>query len=217
MRITWYGQGCFQIVAKGNEQPQTSIIINPFDEEIELKSPWKKADVLLFTQKGDNNVLKDKQKQTFLIDGPGEYEIKGVFFQGITISSGKGESGKDLSSMIFTIRTEDIQLCYLGPLSLKELTPEQLNDIGDVSVLMVPTGGVSVLDPKQALKIVSQIEPRIVIPMYYQIPGLKKKKETLGDFLKAFGEESVEKQKVLSIKKRDFPKEDGAKVLVLEV
>jgi len=218
MKITWYGQGCFQIILKEREQPQISIVVNPFDKEMKLKSPWSKADVLLISQKqGAKGELKNSKNNPFLINWPGEYEIKGVFVQGIAIPCEKDkELGKCQDSTIFTIKAEGLEICYLGPFSLKELTTKQLDDIGDIDILMVPTGGLSVLDSKQAMKIISQIEPKIVVPMYYQISGLKNKRETLKDFLKAFGAESVKAEKVMVVKEKDIPKEDETKVFALE-
>ena len=41
----------------------------------------------------------------------------------------------------------------------------------DADVLLVPVGGGTTLDASAAAEVVSQLEPRIVIPMYYGTPG----------------------------------------------
>ena len=186
MKIVWYGQGCFQIILKGKGQ-STIIVINPFDSKVKLGAPWKKADILLVTQEAERaEDIKKGQKEPFLIRGPGEYEIKGVFIQGIVVScqANKGREGK--KNTIFVIRAEGVRFCYLGDFSGGELEPKQLDKIGNVDILTVPVKGVPAINTKQALKIISQIEPRIVLPTHYQAPGTKRKQGALYEFLKAF-------------------------------
>ncbi|GAI42220.1 unnamed protein product, partial [marine sediment metagenome] len=84
--------------------------------------------------------------------------------------------------------------------------------MGNIDILMIPVGGA--LGPEGAAGIVSQIEPKIVIPMEYQIPNLKTKRGKLKDFLKVLGIEKAEALKKLKIKKKKLPEE--TKVLVLE-
>ena len=217
MKIIWYGQGCFQIVLKGERKSRIAVVIDPFDSGVKLKAPWKKADALLVTQQSEESEeIKSAQGQPFLIIGPGEYEIKSVFIQGIAVSCKGLKDRKQKEGTIFTIRAENIQLCHLGAFCQGELTLQQLDKIGDVDILMIPIGGVSGINTRQVLKIISQIEPRIVIPMHYQIPGPRTRQKTLDEFLKAFGIESAVPQAVISIKTKDLPKEDETKVLVLK-
>ena len=74
---------------------------------------------------------------------------------------------------IYTIETEDLKLCHLGDLGQKELTADQLEKIGEVDILMIPVGGIYTISSKEAPKIMAQIEPKIIIPMHYQVPKLK--------------------------------------------
>lgn len=217
MKIIWYGQGCFQMVLKGEGKSRITVVIDPFDSRVKLKAPWKKADVLLITQQGEESgEIKSAQAQPFLIIGPGEYEIKSIFIQGIAVPCEEHKDQKQKGSTIFTMRAEGMQLCHLGAFCQGELTLQQLDKIGDVDVLMIPIGGVSGINKRQVLKIISQIEPRIVIPMHYQIPGPRTRQKTLDEFLKAFGIESIVPQSMISIKTKDLPKEDETKVLVLK-
>ena len=104
----------------------------------------------------------------------------------------------------------------MGDLGQKELMDEQLDKIGEVDILMIPIGGVYTIDSEEAAFIINQIEPRIVIPMHYKVPGLNVKLQGVDDFLKEMG---VEKQVVdqLAIKKNDLPKEEEMKVVVMKV
>ncbi|MFH1509642.1 MAG: MBL fold metallo-hydrolase [Candidatus Nealsonbacteria bacterium] len=215
MNINWYGQSCFLITSVRGKGEVTNIIIDPFDESIGLRVPKMEANVLLTTHDHkDHNNAKAVSGNPFLINGPGEYEVKEVFIQGIQ-SYHDENSGKDRGvNTIYTLETEDIKICHLGDLGQKELTSEQLEQIGDVDILMIPVGGNFTISAKEAGKIMSQIGPSIVIPMHYSIPKLKIKLDSLDLFLKAVGVKSPETLAKLSIKKKDIVSEES-KVIVL--
>ena len=107
-----------------------------------------------------------------------------------------------------------MRLCHLGDLGQKELTPEQLEKIGDIDILMIPVGGNYTIGSEEATKIISQIEPRIVIPMHYDLPKLKVKLEGVEKFLKAMGVKSLEPLPKFSVKKKDLPEEETRVVLL---
>lgn len=217
MNITWYGQSCFQISSSQGKNNTVSILIDPFEENIGLKLPRKlEADIVLVTHEHpDHNNIKKVSGSPFVITGPGEYEIKGTYVQGTTAyhdnSAGK-ERGK---TTIYTIELEDIKVCHLGDLGQKELTPEQLEKIGDVDILMLPIGGIFTINSEEAIRIMTQIEPKITIPMHYKIPGLNLKLDDLDKFLKALGIKSLQPLPKLLIKKKDISLEE-AKIVILQ-
>lgn len=213
MNINWYGQSCFQITASSGKNGLTTIIIDPFEESIGLKLPRKmEADIVLITHDhDDHNNVKKISNNPFIITGPGEYDIKNISVQGI--SSFHNE--KKEKNTIYKIEAEDMSVCHLGDLGQKELSSEQLDSIGDVDILMIPIGGQFTIDAKMATRVMAQIEPKIIIPMHYKIPGLKIKLDPLDDFLKVLGIKSLEKMSKLSIKAKDLPKEE-VKIIALE-
>ncbi len=215
MHINWHGQSCFQIQASRNKGEQVSIVIDPFDEATGLRVPSLSADVLLITHgHHDHNNKKAVKGSPFLIEEPGEYEVKDVFIQGISSFHDEEEGKKRGLNTIYTIEVEEIRLCHLGDFGQKELTSDQIEKIGDVDILMVPVGGVYTINSKGAAKVISQIEPRLVIPMHYHIPKLKIKLEMLDKFLKEMGWKSAQSQPKLLIKKKDLPEE--TKIVVLQ-
>lgn len=216
MNIIWHGQSFFEIVTKNKEGKELKIIIDPFDESIGLKVPKTEARILLIThQHPDHSNKKAIGGSPFLIEEPGEYEINGVHIQGIPAFHDDTQ-GKERGEIItYLIETEDIKICHLGDLGQKELTPEQLDQLGDIDILMVPIGGVYTIDAKGASKIISQIEPKLVIPMHYQIPKLKLKLNSLEQFLKEMGSPAIEAQKKLKIKSSNLSKEK-TEIAILE-
>jgi len=216
MQIIWKGQSCFQIITNQGKNHQINIIIDPFDETVGLRVPKLEADILLVThQHHDHNNVKTVSGDPFLIEGPGEYEVKEVFIQGIS-SFHDSSLGKERGlNTIYTIESEDIRLCHLGDLGQKELTSEQIEKIGEIDILMIPVGGIYTISAKEAVKIMSQIEPKIVIPMHYSIPKLKIKLDGLEKFLKTVGLKKLEPLPKLTIKKKDISPEE-AKIIALK-
>lgn len=216
MQIIWHGQSCFQISVSQGKNNQLSIVTDPFDESLGLRVPKLEADILLISHSHqDHNNVKAVGGNPFLIEGSGEYEIKEVYIQGISAfhdsSSGK-ERGQNT---IYTIEAEEMRLCHLGDLGQKELTAEQLDKIGEVDILFIPVGGIYTISAKEGVKIMSQLEPKIIIPMHYQIPKVKLKLDGLDKFLKTMGIKSIEPLNKLSVKKKDILPEE-AKIIVLK-
>ena len=215
MKITWKGQACFKIITKKRGEKPVSIVIDPFSEEIGLKLGKPSADILLITHDHhDHNNIKAVAGSPFLITGPGEYEIKGVFIQGIPGYHDEEKGQKRGKLTIYTIETAGLSLCHLSDLGQKELTSEQIEQIGEVDILMIPVGGNYTISSKEALKIMSQIEPKIIIPMHYSLPKLKIKLDGIDKFLKTLGVNSIKPKEKLVIRKKDLSHEE-AKIIVL--
>ena len=221
MQIIWKGQSCFQITAQVEKNLNINLVLDPFSEEIGLGTPKLEADILLITHShSDHNnkkaVTSSKENTGFfVIDGPGEYDLNGVFVQGISSWHDEKEGKERGNNTIFTMDVEDLRICHLGDIWQKELTEKQVEEIGEVDILMIPVGGTYTVDAKGAAKIISQIEPKIVIPMHFQIPKLKVKIDGVDDFLKVMGVKAEESQAKISIKKKDLP-EEGVKIFVLK-
>jgi L-ascorbate metabolism protein UlaG (beta-lactamase superfamily) len=209
MHIIWKGQSCFQILSARAKAEQVSIAIDPFDEATGLKSSSFSADILLITHDHhDHNNKKSIKGEPLVIEGPGEYEAKEIYIQGISSWHDEKDGKEKGANTIYIIEAEEMRVCHLGDFGQKELTTEQLEGIGDVDILMVPVGGNFTIDAKGANKVISQIEPRIVIPMHYHLPGLKIKLDDIDKFLKEMGKKSVVPEQKLLIKKKDLPLED---------
>lgn len=216
-KITWAGQSCFQISLSNGKDSSINVVIDPFDEKIGLKVPNFEADILLVThQHHDHNNIRAIKGNPFLVDGPGEYEVKGVFVQGID-SLHDDNQGKDRGkNTIYTIEADGIKFCHLGDLGQKQLTDEQLEKIGSVDILMIPVGGVYTISSVEAQKIIGQIESKIVIPMHYELPKLNVKLDSVDKFLKSMGKNSIEPQDKFVIKASALPKDSDMEIVVLK-
>ena len=119
---------------------------------------------------GDSREAKPLRDQLFVIEGPGDYEVSGILVSGVRTfhDSKKGaEMGKNT---VYVIHMDDVVFCHLGDLG-HELTTQQLDEIGNVDVLFIPVGGGETISPATATSVISQIEPRVVVPMHYALDG----------------------------------------------
>lgn len=217
MNISWLGHSMFKIGEKIDGK-EVVVVTDPYDKEIGLFPPKVKADVVTishghhdhnYTEKISGNLDDDYM----IFDHAGEYETRKVFITGIE-SIHDDKSGKERGlNTIFRFEIEGMVVVHLGDLGDK-LTEEQVASIGDVDILLIPVGGKYTIDGEQAAQVVRQIEPRIVIPMHYQISGLKIDIADESRFIKEMGGK-VEKMAKLKIMQKDLP-EDDTKVIILE-
>ncbi|MCK5475195.1 MAG: MBL fold metallo-hydrolase [Candidatus Pacebacteria bacterium] len=214
MNITWYAQSCFKLQSK-----DVVLITDSFDKKIGFKPPFGAADIVTISHDHyDHNNSQVIKGKPFIIDGEGEYEIKKVSVKGIE-SCHDNNKGADLGfNTIYVIEIEDINICHLGDIGQETLTNGQLEKIGRVDLLFIPIGGVSTIDWKSANNIISQIDPRIIIPMHYKIPGGVGDLKKLDDrekFCKEHGVQNNDIVEKFNIKKKDLPQED-VKIVILK-
>lgn len=208
MDIKFYGQGCFSIEDKG-----VVVLTDPYSEEIGLKLPSLKADVVTISQDSPaSNHVKGLPGEPRVFSWPGEYETKGVHFRCIHSFGPEIESGLT-ENIITLIHFNGIKLCHLGNQAQK-LTEEQLEQMGDVDVLFVPVGNKAGLGAKKAKEVIEQIEPRVIIPMLYETPGNALGLEPLSAFLSAMSAKPEEPVDTFKFKKSDLP-EDTSRLVII--
>ncbi len=163
MEITHLGHACFKIMGK-----QISVLTDPFDpEKVGLKLAKQDADVVTVSHDHfDHNCLEILKSEYLLLDSPGEYEIRESEFIGVFADHDEQKGQERGQITIFTMEIDDIKICHLGDLGT-DLNSEQLDKIDGVDILLIPVGGKTTIDAKTAVKIINQIEPKIVIPMHY--------------------------------------------------
>ena len=148
-----------------------------------------------------------------MVTGPGEYEIGGTLIIGIATFH-DAEKGKERGkNTVYLMEVDEISVCHLGDLG-HVLTAEQVEEIDDVDVLLLPVGGISTIDAALAAKVVRQLEPKAVIPMHYKTEALNRELEPVGKFLKEIGVEQINPQPKLSITKSSLP--DSTQVFLLD-
>lgn len=192
----------------------TVLAFNPPSSESDKKSARFGADVALSSVKHSDflggELLTAGDKEPFVIDGPGEYEVGGVFIKGLpSVTNYKGEQR---INTVYVVELEDMNICFLGALDVSKLEGSTAEAIDEVDILFVPVGGDGVLDPADAYKLAVTLEANVIIPIFHNGSG---DDEAVTAFLKEAGEKAKPVDK-LTLKRRDVSGEEGAiKVLTV--
>jgi len=203
MIINWYGHSCFKITNQGGH---LIIITDPFDKKIGLNPPRCSTDIVTVSHQHNNHnntkiITGMEGKKPFIINSPGEYEIKGASIVGCRSFHDKEEKEQNI---IYIMEVDKIRICHLGDFGQDKLEDKQVEKIGNVDILMIPVGGNYTIEAKKAVKIVNQIDPSIVIPIHYKLPGLKINLDDVKEFLKEMGLNGVTPVDKLTVKKKDL-------------
>jgi L-ascorbate metabolism protein UlaG (beta-lactamase superfamily) len=210
MQIHYFGLSSFKITTK-----DATVITDPFDKKSGLTPPRGNADILILAEKNNPlyNAVSGISSEPFVIANPGEFDIKGVTVTGIPLKQDTGENG-DRYVTTFLIESEDLKILNLSHIREFTMKQEDLEGLGEIDILIIPVGGNSVMVAREAAKVVNEIEPKIVIPSHYQIPGLDLKYDELQTFVKEMGGKSETMDKLM-IKKKELA-EEVIKIIVLE-
>jgi len=203
MIISYAGLECFKI-----SQGDLTLAINPISKDSKTGTAKKfGADITLITTNHPDMNGRDQtsrgDKESFVIDGPGEYEIKDVFIKGF-LSEGPG-----MLNTIYMISFEGMKLCFLGALANPDLKAETREALEDIDILFVPVGGGETLDPGAAYKFAVSLEPSVIIPMYYNKP-------MLDQFIKEGGKEKNDAIDKFVVKKKDLEGKESEIVVLKE-
>lgn len=209
MDILPLGHSSFKLKGK-----TVTLVTDPFDSTfVGLKFPKHTAcDIVTVSHSHkDHNEITQLEGNPFVIQGAGEYDVKGVDIVGLATDHGGDAKEKNI---IYRIEFDGINIVHLGDLG-RQLTNAELDILDGVDVLFVPVGGTWTIDAAQAKKIITDIEPSVVIPMHYDRPGLAfKDLAPVSVFLKEMEKEQVVAQPKLSISKGKIPEE--MQIVVLE-
>lgn len=171
MELTWYGRTCVRLRGK-----DAVVVADPFQSVVGPTGRGLTGDIVTFSHPDDTPLPRAKGKASrdgktllpssldnaFVLDGPGEYEVKEVLMTGVRTyrDDAKGsEAGRQVS---FAVEIDGVHVIHLGDIG-HLLSEEKLADIGPVDIVCVPLGGS--LTPSQAASVVAQLDPRIVVPM----------------------------------------------------
>jgi len=200
MDITWLGHSCFKI--KGSH---ATVITDPFSPELGYKLGKTTARIVTVSHQHPGHCYEQGVGgQPRVVKGPGEYEISGVLIIGVATFH-DGERGKKRGkNTAYLMEIDDVSVCHLGDLG-HVLTGEQVEEIDNVDVLLLPVGGVSTINAAKAAEVVRQLEPKVVIPMHYKTPALKKELEPVDKFLKEIGAKELTPLPKLSVSKSNLP------------
>lgn len=163
--VQYLGHACFRLRGRDG-----IVICDPYGRStgLDLGRPSAHIVTVSHGHPDHNNVaqVRPMREKLFVVEAPGEYEVGGVLITGVRTYHDKAKGAERGHNTVFVIHLDDVVFCHLGDLG-HELSQAQVEAIGNVDVLFVPVGGGETIDAAEAINVISQIEPRIVVPMHY--------------------------------------------------
>jgi L-ascorbate metabolism protein UlaG (beta-lactamase superfamily) len=206
--IQYLGHSCFRLRGRDG-----IVLCDPFDRSVGFDIGKPTAHIVTISHQHADHAnlaaVKPMREKVFAIEGPGEYEVGGVMIAGIRTYHDKSKGAELGFNTAYVFHMDDVAFCHLGDLG-HELTTHQLDEIGNVDVLFIPVGGGETIGPAEAVSVISQIEPRIVIPMHYALPGqasFTTDLQPLEKFTHEIGMKEVTAEEKLSVTPASLPSE----------
>jgi L-ascorbate metabolism protein UlaG (beta-lactamase superfamily) len=209
VEITWLGHSCFRIRGK-----EATIITDPYDKGLGYTMGKPLANIVTVSHHHpDHDCVSMIGGKPKIVDGPGEYEISDVIITGIRSFHDDQRGTIRGKNTAYLIQIDEVTVCHLGDLGHVP-SSEQVEEMSDVDILLIPVGGISTINAAAAAETVSLVRPKIVIPMHFQTEVVKRELEPLDRFLKEMGLKNVTPQPKLTVVKSSLPTQ--TQVVVLE-
>src|SRR5712692_6513938 len=203
MEITWLGHSCFQLRGKN-----VTLITDPFPPQPGYSLGKVNAPIITVSHNhAGHNYVEGVGGNPRVVRAPGEYEISDVLITGVPTYH-DNKRGQELGrNTIYVIHMDDLVICHLGDLG-HTLQEEQLEEVADADVLLIPIGGHNTIDATQAAEVISQVEPHIVIPMHFG-----ETLDPLNKFYREMGVEMMNTQPKLVVTRNNLPAETQVVIL----
>jgi L-ascorbate metabolism protein UlaG (beta-lactamase superfamily) len=171
MEVTWYGRTCMRLRGK-----DAVVVADPYQAVVGPTGRGITGDIVTFSHPDDAPLPRAKGKRSrdgttllpssldeaFVLDGPGEYEVRQVLVTGVRSYRDEARGAERGKGVSFAVEIDGVHVIHLGDIG-HLLSEEKLGDIGPVDIACVPLGGA--LSPTKAAALVAQLDPRIVVPM----------------------------------------------------
>jgi len=213
MEIKYLSHSSFLIKTK-----DAKVVMDPFDPKfVGLKFPKQEADVVTISHSHKDHSHTELIEGTpLIITWPGQFEKKGVRIWGFSTFHDKVEGKERGENVMYKIESEGVSILHCGDLGTVP-TDAQIDEIGDVHILLVPVGGKYTLTAEEAVHLIKKVEPSIVIPMHFGRPDIAiEGLAPLDEFLKKMGVPQEEPLEKLVVKKEDFDVDAAMRVVILK-
>src|SRR4029453_16593163 len=171
MEMTWYGRTCVRL--RGRD---AVVVADPYQSVVGPTGRGITGEVVTYSHPDDAPLKKAQGKTSrdgatvvpssledaFVLDGPGEYEVRDVLLTGVRTYRDDAKGAERGKQTAFVVELDGMHTIHLGEIG-HLLTEEKLADIGPVDIACVPIGGS--LSPQKTAELVAQLDPRIVVAM----------------------------------------------------
>jgi L-ascorbate metabolism protein UlaG (beta-lactamase superfamily) len=207
MELFWIGHSCFRV--RGRE---ATVITDPCPRSAGYSLARTSADLITVSNgHPHHSALEEVAGEPTVLDGPGEYEVGGVLVTGVRTTPPRAPT-EAVRNTAYIITIDDVTVCHLGDLA-NVLTTDQIELMKDVNVLLVPVGGHCTIGAPEAVEVISQVEPQLVVPMHYATEASLVELEGVDRFLREMGIGQTEPQPRLNVSRASLPNEPTVVVL----
>lgn len=202
MDIWWYGHSCFRLKSR-----EGTVLTDPFSSKLGLTPPRIAPDVVTVSHDHANHSDLTGLKSAYtLISDPGEYEVSQIFITGIWSYHDEKRGAERGRNTVYVFEVDDLRACHLGDLGHVP-SDEMVEELGGIDILLIPVGGRTTINAAQAAEVVSILEPRLVIPMHYALPGSRAELDPVDRFLKEMALRADGAQDALKVSRSSLPTE----------
>jgi L-ascorbate metabolism protein UlaG (beta-lactamase superfamily) len=212
MKVKWLGHSCFLI----SSETGLRIITDPYSTGGGLDYPPvnEAADIVTVSHNHrDHNNIAAVRGKPEVITGSGTKTAKGIQFQGIASHHDEAKGKERGTNTIFCFTVDGIRLCHLGDLG-HELSREEIAQIGNLDVLLIPVGGFFTIDARVASKVADDLKPKVILPMHYKTPQCDFPITGVEDFLA--GKKNVKKLNSSEIEFKADKLPETTEIIVLQ-
>ncbi len=171
MEITWYGRTCVRL--KGRD---AVVVADAYQAVVGPTGRGITGDIATYSHPDDEPLKKAKGQRSrdgstllptslesaFVLDGPGEYEVKDVLVTGVRTYRDDKKGAERGRGTAFVVELDGLHTIHLGDVG-HLLTQDEIGDIGSIDIACVPVGGS--LSATKAAELVAQLDPKIVVAM----------------------------------------------------
>jgi len=212
MKLKWLGHSCFLITSETGLR----IITDPYSTGggINYSPVNEAADIVTVSHNHrDHSNIAAVRGKPEVITGSGTKTAKGIQFKGIASHHDESKGKERGANTIFCFTVDGIRLCHLGDLG-HELSREEIAQIGNVDVLLIPIGGLFTIDAEVASKVGGDLKPKIIAPMHYKTPKCDFPITGVEDFLA--GKKNVKKLNSSETEFKAGKLPEAAEIVVLQ-
>lgn len=207
MEITWIGHSCFRL--RGRD---ATVITDPCPRSSGYAVGRVTAELVTVSNPHPNHsATGEVGGEPMVVNGPGEYEVRGILLTGVRTGPRRGR-GDSVGNTAYVISVDDVTVCHLGDLASLP-TGEQIELLKEADVLLVPVGGHCTIGAAEAVEVISQIEPKLVIPMHYATEASTAELDGIDRFLREMGLTPPEPQARLNVTHSSLPPEPTVALL----
>ncbi len=187
MNITWLAHAAFLIEGAG-----LRIITDPYTPStIGFATINEQADIVIRSSADDLGhcnaamIPGDPIVVTATEIAPAGIDVRGLHISPIAAQESLIYKSAPADNAMYRFTLDGIHVAHFGDVG-NRLTESQLAALSGTDVLLVPAGGPPTIDLDDLVDAIQVLQPRVVIPMHYQLPSAMFKMLPVTDFTNRF-------------------------------